>query len=592
MAQVPYKPVPELTPSGGGTPRLSVVTPEDAFGGGVARGISEIGRAVGRAGDELFTTAMHIQDMETATVATRANINLDSETSDVIEGYLSKQGNQVNSETLKEVKAKLAELREKHGEGLTPAARKKYEHQSLITTLRAGNRALTHTLHQVKESSLNTELAGIDTIIKGAGLEPFNEELNKENRKQIDQRAARVGAQKGWDDKQTNILTDEFQAAYTSKLLMGMSQQDPGRAKEELEKHSVFLGKYEKPTRDVVEANYYSTEVRNKSNAIVGDLSEVPAEGKLPKTLDQMLKEADKAAGGDPRLEKELKADIRFKWGVHQQSMTEARQINNNDTSFWLNGGHTGQPPKSVDKFREMSPEADALWLKADEKQRTTITNAIQHNIVLAGKPTEEGRERLRELRDMGNSNTETVRAEFADLDLSEEHGLGDAGMKEMVALQKKVIKGYLGDPRVNVAMGKLKGWFAQNAPILNTDAKAKGMFEGALYTALNEWKLQHGKGPDDDELRLIASRLIRDTPDPSTFFGHAFGLKSQFYKLGVPEPALPRLFSLPAWKETGLDPNSAEGKKLLQQLYVRTEYEKKYGKKKPTAKVGPLEEQ
>ena len=76
MAQVPYSPVPDVAPSDTATPRVSVATPEAAFGGATAKAIENLGTTVQGAGNELFGRAVALQQLNNETEAKIAGMDL------------------------------------------------------------------------------------------------------------------------------------------------------------------------------------------------------------------------------------------------------------------------------------------------------------------------------------------------------------------------------------------------------------------------------------------------------------------------------------------------------------------------------------
>src|SRR5687767_11544560 len=62
--------VPTISPSHSTTPNMSVNTPAGAFGAESARAGADVGRALTRAGDELFERAMAFQELQNRAEAT------------------------------------------------------------------------------------------------------------------------------------------------------------------------------------------------------------------------------------------------------------------------------------------------------------------------------------------------------------------------------------------------------------------------------------------------------------------------------------------------------------------------------------------
>ena len=62
-SQVPYTGVPTVQPSFDATPSMSANLPVDAFGAGVANAVSHLGKAVEGAGNEIYSRAIAMQQI-------------------------------------------------------------------------------------------------------------------------------------------------------------------------------------------------------------------------------------------------------------------------------------------------------------------------------------------------------------------------------------------------------------------------------------------------------------------------------------------------------------------------------------------------
>src|SRR5215831_12426381 len=89
MARVPYQPYSEVAPSGS---EVSIATPPDAFGMGVAKAEQGLGQGLEQAGDRLFNRAVAFQKLANDTEAEQANLKLMDVTGDIHAKYDSLQG--------------------------------------------------------------------------------------------------------------------------------------------------------------------------------------------------------------------------------------------------------------------------------------------------------------------------------------------------------------------------------------------------------------------------------------------------------------------------------------------------------------------
>jgi len=72
MAQVPYKPVPDVQPEDRATPYFHVNAVSEAFGANIGSAISHLGSQIEQSSDQLFGRAVALQKLRNETEADQA----------------------------------------------------------------------------------------------------------------------------------------------------------------------------------------------------------------------------------------------------------------------------------------------------------------------------------------------------------------------------------------------------------------------------------------------------------------------------------------------------------------------------------------
>src|SRR5262245_32507513 len=73
MAQVPYKPVMDVSPGDRPTPYFHLNAVADAFGANIGQALSHLGAQMERSSDELFNRAVALQQLKNETEAREAD---------------------------------------------------------------------------------------------------------------------------------------------------------------------------------------------------------------------------------------------------------------------------------------------------------------------------------------------------------------------------------------------------------------------------------------------------------------------------------------------------------------------------------------
>ena len=154
MPQVPYQPFPSVGPSEAGTPGLRVQPPGAAFGTDIAQAVSHLGQVAEHAGNEVFSRAIALQDVQNQSDARDAVTKLTLQTARLEAEFNASEGATAGPEALTAHIQRLSDLREQiRGQLKTPIAEKYYMQESQNWFQRNVFNAAGHSATQTKRYS-------------------------------------------------------------------------------------------------------------------------------------------------------------------------------------------------------------------------------------------------------------------------------------------------------------------------------------------------------------------------------------------------------------------------------------------------------
>lgn len=244
------------------------------------------------------------------------------------------------------------------------------------------------------------------------------------------------------------------------------------------------------------------------------------------------------------------------------------------------NGYGPGQKlPTTVEELTQ-TPEAEAAWNRLNPTQQGHFRKVLAQISKGDVAETRERRDKFEELRGLSITNP----AKFLDTNLNETD-LTPSFRNQLYNLQyqkhKEIDKGSMTDPRVTHAMSLLTGagilYPARIGKVFSEPTYNK--FVGNLSEELRSYRDDHqGKPPSDEEIRKIGTRLLMTTPEPGRFFGEN---KTRVFELKVPKDVETAIKNDPAREKTGIVPTPER----IQQIYVRSQYQRLYEKKEEAGK-------
>lgn len=235
------------------------------------------------------------------------------------------------------------------------------------------------------------------------------------------------------------------------------------------------------------------------------------------------------------------------------------------------------------------NPDVKAAWDRMKPTDREAVRNRLIANARQGGyAATPETESQYRELMGIASDPDRSPDDAKRLLDFD---ALGWKAPGQWVhsiqQQQAKVLKGFTADPQVSKAMGVLSESLEDAGISKRGDARDYYQFRGTLQQVMQEYIRDRGKPPDDDEIKLMGSRLMQkmSTTGLPLYQGGQPG-RWWGYNPGVPDQAKKIITQQYRQAHGGSDPDEA----TVSDIYNAAVYREQFGKKTltPVPPSGP----
>jgi hypothetical protein len=516
MPQVPYQPFSTATPQSSGE-RLNVSTPPAAFGENIGAALEQLGTTSQHVGDELFTRAIALQDLHNETVAREAQSKYAEQASLLHAQYGSLEGKAAADALPGYIKAQTDLRQSVRGTLGTANAQRMYDQDTLPFMQRNIFSAAGHAADQNKRWVVGTAEANMDTAAR-TFADPKSEAEFNHKLDQVKSQVPTIAAARGWGPEQES----DYLFKRTSNLRLGqigsLAHDDPQTALTMLDEH-----KAEMTQEDFEKAQI----VARAQNRAVGSVNLVQSVYSPDKTAGQMEQEVkDKSATlahGDPLFEKDSLTQLRSKIANQRYFDKQDQDAGMQKVYEALQGGVT-----DVRELRLKPGMAQTIDSLPPKVQAMIPGLIASYN----DKRDKQGKEdRFTELWGLSYNDRE----KFLDTDPTKEN-LSNAQMNRLITRRAAVLKAPTDDPH----LAKAQGWMlTTRAPELRAlglikgdpsfDANAYDHYTGALASAIDAWRQDHGSPPGyKDMVETIGPSVIRQRTEGG--WGGWFGTKRPFF--------------------------------------------------------------
>lgn len=571
MPQVPYQNFTTAQPSSTGTPNVNVSTPAAAFGGNVAEAISGLGHSISHVGDELFTRAIALQQLQNETDAKDADSKYMIKAGELHANYSALQG-QDAVKAYPQYSKDLEQSRKDIRNGLGNAqAQKMYDSQSLGTMGRSIFNGAGHAATQQRLWSINTAKAQIDLDAKTVEDNPQDDVLFQNKLNRVRQNANQLSDLQGLgqDSPQSKDLTLKASSQLWAQRIVGLSRTAPFEAAKMLDEHKTKLTG---PDYQKVDNTVRSTARAVGSVNIANDVYNAgqSTDEKPSKSLKEMETEVEAKAKeqspDDPILAQHAIAALRGKYNQAKYADKQADWENSQIVESAIINGTT-----DIQQLRADPKVAAAIDALPANKQLAIPGQINRYN---SQRDTVTNQESYLRLKGMSNNDVE----QFLNTDLTKEK-LNQHDIRTLMEQQRKLKSMPSADPRVSRAINQIKTSLGSQMEALGIYSRTGNNkedydhFTGAVQSALDVWQEAHGKPATyKDVTETIGPQVIQQRAEPGVIWGTN---KKPFYNQTVPEN-FKETVKADVIAKGGVEPTEEQ----VYRAYIRTQFIKLYGKK------------
>lgn len=525
MAQVPYSPVPNVTPSGAGLPTVSPNIPAAAFGGDIATAISGMGKEIAGAGNEVYERAIWLQNLNNQAEAKKADADYIVRSGQLHAEFNTLEGDQA-IKAYPSYTAKLRALRESIKGSLgNRMSQQMFDSESLGTLSRSIFNAAGHVAGQQKAYVISAADADVTARRERTAANPndeagFNTDLAKSN-----DTIERIGKLRGKPPEAiTNDKLANTSAMWATKI-EGVAKEAPLQAPKLLEDNRSKLTERDfKRVENVVNNQRDAVGSANIAQDILK--SHMDDEGNLTAPMAEIQAKARGLAAQfspeDPQfITKTIRAlDAEYnqrKYAMKQERFDNIQAV----TDAFVTHG--------VSNMQQLlaNPKASAAYYALPPSEQAKVPAKIDNYIKARDRNANE--RTMTELMGMKNNDVEG----FLNANPEDpEFKLSQSQIREVMVQQQKVKKQTAQDPRVDRAMGWMRGGFGAQMEAMGVFRRTTSNkteydhLTGAVQQALDIWQEDHKKPPTNKEFNeQIAPNILKVQKEPGAFGIYGYGV-------------------------------------------------------------------
>lgn len=529
MPVVPYRPFPSVEPAVEPTPRIGLSVPSEAFGGAVGQALSGLGRTLGEVGNETERTAIQIQSLQNDTWAKDADTEAMVKIGKLDSEFKQTEGQNTVSALDSHQKA-IVQVRKEALDGAPNEFAKKLLNNTLsrrvgFALIDAGNYAGT----QAKVAANNASSARLK-----AAQETFDPQAPALGLKTIEAEVRHQGQVHGAEEDTVSEGLNKAKSTAWLNGLTKMAPNDPEKARDIFEKVKDSLDpQVREQLQTTVNRNMAIHQTRDQADDILKDLNPADPKG-LTEYLDKAKKVAQEKGGDNPDYGDYLENRVRAKYNLAQAGYRDAQLQNKNTVEGFIMGKGPGDKIVSIDGIAGPQAPEDVrnAYIALSPDKKRSVEAFIAKESKLATPYTPERQARYSEL--LGLSHTDPEK--FAELSVLNEdlpRGKIDDLFKRQLAIKDKAqpdtdLAKYLSQARPALLAAGI-------GPSAADEGKAQTylQFIGGFEQAINEWKGDHGKPPNDKEIRTITQDLLTKVV---TSKGFVWDTKERRFEVEVPQ--------------------------------------------------------
>lgn len=525
MAQVPYSPVPNAVPSGAGLPTVSPNIPAAAFGGDIATAISGMGKEITGAGNEVYERAIWLQNLNNQAEAKKADADYILAAGKLHADYQTLEGKAAIDAYPSYTKNLRATRDSIKGSLSNGASQRLFDSESIGTLSRTVLNGASHLAGQQKAYVVSAAEADVTARRERTAANPndeagFNTDLAKSN-----DTIERIGRLRGKPPEAiTNDKLTNTSAMWATKI-EGVAKEAPLQAPKLLEDNrSKLTEKDFKRVENVVNNQRDAVGSANIAQDILK--SHMDDEGNLTAPMAEIQAKARTLAAqfspDDPQfITKTVRAlDAEYnqrKYAMKQERFDNIQAV----TDAFVTHGVSNMQQLLAD------PKASAAYYALPPSEQAKVPAKIDNYIRSRDRQANE--RTMTELMGMKNNDVEG----FLNANPEDpEYKLSQSQIREVMTQQQKVKKQTAQDPRVDRAMGWMRGGFGAQMEAMGVFRRTTSNkteydhLTGAVQQALDIWQEDHKKPPTNKEFsEQIAPQILKIQKEPGAFGIYGYGV-------------------------------------------------------------------
>ncbi len=276
MPQVPYDPRQQVAPALDPTPRYVANVSPDTFGANIGNAVSNLGKTVEGAGNEIFARGVAMQDLYNHSEAQQADADYMQKSGELHADFSSKQGKDAVDAYPKYIQD-LQDARKGIRDGLSNGmSQKLFDSQSLSTMGRTIFNGAGHAATQNKQYAIGASQARVDAISDRTLSTPADQDAFEDGVADAEDEVRAQGQLKGWAPEQTDEAVSQQTSALWSKRIQGLAKTQPitaGKMLEQATKDGNVQGEDISKLTNLVNQARYTTGSRMVSNDVMSGAS-------------------------------------------------------------------------------------------------------------------------------------------------------------------------------------------------------------------------------------------------------------------------------------------------------------------------------
>lgn len=501
--------------------------------GAVARAFDDLGNQLERTGNQLWSRAEGLQELQNENARSKAELEFDKYVATKTAQFENNKGEAATEETYKAYVKDLEDQAKKLGEKLPPTTLKKYTESTMNQIGKRGIAAAGHVASQIRAVTIATSEARVnqwkDDLSKTDDINTTKELIEK-----IEKEITSIQAPaKGWSREILHeAIRKQVGEGYAGQL-KNLARTNPWQAEKILD-HPENKGMWDDKQYAALKQHILERQAHLTSRNVANDIQDKDPDGDLEKKLAEGDKRVEDLTKKIPEVKELTRHAIEERHHSHNRIVEERRREAARFATHILDGGGNpdGTRPKNLDQFyADGGDEARRAYENAGKDGQAKIRKQLNRNALGLVDPTPESEDLRLTLEGLKRDNP----AKFRDLDLNSLEDLRLSDKKHFENLQKQMREKGIkleDDPHVGTALSKARanGWIDRNLP--KSPAKWE-KFQGAFSDAIHAIQKQVGydKELSDDQIKAITFML----QEKETYIGKKWGVGYNVVKEGDP---------------------------------------------------------